>query len=116
MNKNEYHEILNQALIARFGLVVDAGSGFDAHRMQRRLYMARDRARMKGQKDFDGLSIVLRNHTEIWIFKRDAAPVKIVDDGRTCAIREMAPCDVPPRPNVRGPSKPRQTRIPFTSV
>lgn len=63
--------LLDQALSMDYGLSISAPTPSLAKHYKRKLYAARESLRKSGRKDYDTLSFVVRNQTEVWMMKRE---------------------------------------------
>jgi hypothetical protein len=120
MEQSDYRKLLEQALSAEYGIKLEVDldlDAFAARSIRRRLYQERDRARRRGDRTFDFLSVCIRNAApegphlpkwEVWIVRRDwiraSAPE---NDGFTATPSPLTPGEVPLKIFARGPNRPR---------
>jgi hypothetical protein len=107
----DYDALLKQARDSRYGIRLAMQGFTPGARVRRRLYSARDRARKRGDKTFDSLSIIFTGLTsdifgpsEIWIVRRDCLPKREdPDDKLEIYPSDLEFHDLPPFIRARGP-------------
>lgn len=108
IDDNTPHALLERAANTDFGIVVSAGNDFDARRLRRRLYSARQK--LNADERLAGLSVLLRPGGEVWIVKRDWI---VRPPNPDYASRPIAVGELPSSPiRARGRSRATFLRIP----
>jgi hypothetical protein len=97
MKPEDYDALLKQARDSRYGIRLAMQGFTPGARVRRRLYSARDRARKRGDRSFDCLSVIFRSLGEIfggpgdvWIVRRDRLPKRNDPDDKL----EVYPSDL----------------------
>ena len=115
MKPEDYDVLLREAAGSDYGIRLSMEGWTPFQRVRRRLYAARDRARARGDRSLDVLSVVAHNSGEIWIVRRDRLPGHDnSDDGLGAYPAPLDGDEVPPAVLARGPSRPKG-RIPIYS-
>jgi hypothetical protein len=97
-------DLLTQALGSPYGIAVSVPSTAQAYRFRRQCYAERERARRTGNRDFDGLSIIIRPGPEVWIVCRSMLRPQRAQ--ATYAVRPLSPNEVPTMIPARGKRRP----------
>lgn len=121
MKPDDYLAVLEQAADSEYGIRVALAGWTPAERVRRRLYLARDKARARGDLRFDHLSILLHPTGELRIVHRDRMPEPIISDDElgVCEARPISIDDLPPRILARGPNRrhpPRPIHDPMDEI
>ena len=110
MKSADYTALLRKAASSQYGLRVAIAKPHTAHRIRRRLYHARDRARRQGDRSLDELSIVTRHlasegrqSVELLVVRRYCLPGSQEDDGYEVEPLPLRREHVPPKILSRGP-------------
>jgi hypothetical protein len=119
MKPTDYHFLLERAAASEYGIRVKLNQRYGEwayRRMKRRLYYVRDRARARGDRSFDHLSVCQRwgeaedgrPRLELWIIRRDRLRGAEPEDDGLEALHEML-CqeELPGKIHARGPNIPR---------
>ena len=115
MTPDDYLDLLQQAVDSDHGIRLCMKGWTPTVRVRRRLYAARDRARARGDRSFDSLSVIAHDSGEMRIVRRDRLPGHgDSDDGLGAYPSSLDSDEVPPAVLARGPSH-RKSRIPIYS-
>ena len=108
MNPDDYLKLLQEAVASEYGVRLCLQGWTPAHRLRRRLYAARDRARARGDRSFDHLSVILDVSGAVLIVRRDQLPeCTDPDDGLGAHGAPLNGDELPKRVFARGPRRSR---------
>ena len=65
-------DLLDRALKAEYGIIIKFPCYETARYQRRRLYAERERHRKQGDASYEGLSLVIRNNSQLLIVQRNA--------------------------------------------
>ena len=115
MDPSDYLQLLQQARDSGYGIRLCMEGWTPVTHVRRRLYAARDRARARGDRSLDVLSVIAHDSGEIWIVRRDRLRGHDnSDDGLGAYPSALDGDEVPPAVLARGPAR-RKGRIPLYS-
>ncbi len=95
MTRDDYHELLRQALSSPHGVALEFGDWVKAERARGRLYRLRSALRRAGDTSFDDLSLVMKPFGGLWIVRRDRLPRRDMEDGLQAESRTISRDELP---------------------
>ncbi len=95
MTRDDYLDLLRQALSSPNGIALELGDWVKAERARGRLYRLMSALRRAGDTSFDSLSFVLQPYRGLWIVRRDRLPLRAGEDGLSTESRRLSRDELP---------------------